>query len=59
MLNRESGRSLEFAHLGERCGHFEGAHGIHVGGDDGHALVDLLGVQEGHLTVEIDLERRI
>lgn len=52
--NLYSGRkesNLERIYLCQSSGHLEGAHGIHVGGNDWYALMDPLGMQKGELPV--------
>ena len=43
------------ADLSNRLGHLEGADGVHVGGNNGNAVVIVLGVAEQERSVEIDL----
>ena len=40
-------------YLGQSLGHLESAHGVHVGGHDGDAIVGLLRVPEGDLPVQV------
>ena len=46
------------SHLGERGCHLEGADGVHVGGDDGDALVHALRVQERELAADLHVGAR-
>ena len=44
--------------LSEGLGHLKGPHSVHVGGNDGNAMVLLFGVAEHKLPLEVDLSRR-
>ena len=48
-------RTTKANYLGQLKGHFEGAHRVHVRGDDRNALVGLLAVPEDVLPCQIDI----
>lgn len=43
-------------YLSKCPGHVKGAHCVHVGGNDGNAVVIVFGVSELKLAMEVDLE---
>ena len=44
------------AHLAEDLGHLEGTRGVHVGSDDGDAIVCLFGVAECERSLQVNLK---
>ena len=46
------------SNLSKGLGHLKGPHSVHVGGNDGNAMVLLFGVAEHKLPLEVDLSRR-